>query len=155
MDIVHTIAINAPAEFIFEQLSDVAVISTNLPSNVILRAKTDHSRFEEDSEWIIRAQRTGREFVLNTKITNVSAPKTIQFSTSSNRIESISTISISPQGNGASTVSFETRLSPKGLLGRILLQSLKASRKRVDARLETSGQKITDYFENAYKNTNV
>lgn len=150
MEIFHKIDVKAPASFIFKKLTDVASITENLPSNVVLRAEGDHSSFELGSKWVVRAQRTGRKFALNSEITKFDEDKSLGFSTASSRIESDSQIVLREKGKKATMIEFSSVFRPRGLLGRILIQSLKASRKRVDERLETSALKIKTYLEEAY-----
>ncbi len=151
MDIKHEIDVDVPASFIFEKLTDVESITENLPSNVVLRSESDHSSFVTGSQWVVRAQRTGRKFALQTEITDVTEGSFLGFTTTSNRIHSKSSIQISSIDKNSSRVEFNSFISPKGLLGRILVQSLKASRGRVAQRLEKSGGKVKDYLEKSYR----
>lgn len=150
MDISKKFEINTPADFAFGKLTDVKTITMNLPSNVVMRADSDHSSFDVGSKWIVRAQRTGRNFTINSEVTKVIAPSEIEFFSASNRIESVVNIKINPISTSKSQMEFDVRLKPRGLLGRILLQSLKASRSRIDARLDSMASKVSDFFETSY-----
>lgn len=151
MDIKHKIFVEAPSAFIFEKITNVESLLGNLPSNVVLRSEDGSSSFEVDSKWIVRVQRTGRKFALKTVITDLIEDQYLEFETSSNRINSSSNITVTQVDETTSLVEFASKIAPNGLLGRILVQSLKASRGRLNQRLEASGQKIKNYLEEAYR----
>ena len=66
MDIKHEIEVDVPASFIYEKLTNVESLTENLPSNIVMRSEDDQSSFVVGSQWIVRAQRTGRKFSLKT-----------------------------------------------------------------------------------------
>ena len=150
MDIKHKIYVDTPSEFVYDKITDVESLLVNLPSNVILRSENGSSSFEVGSRWNVRIQRTGRKFALKTEITDVIEGEYLEFSTTSNRIKSHSSIRVTTIDENASLIDFTSKITPNGLLGRILIQSLKASRGRVNQRLEKSGEKLKDYLEEAY-----
>ena len=150
MDINHSIEANVPVAYVYEKISDVNTLATSLPSNVVMRSESGHDSLIVGSRWIIRAQRTGRNFVINSEVTEVELNRKIAFKSASNRILSKSKIILEELDAERTKVTFSTTLSPKGLLGRILIQSLKASRGRVETRLNASGQRIVDFLEDGF-----
>ncbi len=144
--------VNVPREYVFERFSDVEEISNTLPANIVLRPEKGAYELSEGSVWVVKAQRSGRNFVIRNKVIKNIYPEQIDFDSSSNRMESKVQIKFEALGPDRCVVHSQFDISPKGLLGRILLQSLKASKPRITKAMDTAAVRLRETIEDDYQN---
>ncbi len=143
--------VDVPREYVFERFSDVEEISNTLPANVVLRPEKGAYELSEGSVWVVKAQRSGRNFVFRNKVTKNLYPELIKFESTSNRMESKVDINFEAIGPEQCVVHSHFDLSPKGLLGRILLQSLKASKQRMVKAMDNAALRLRETLEEDYR----
>ncbi len=150
MEFRYEFDVNVPREYAFERFNNVQDISASLPANIVLRPEKGAYEFSEGSVWVVKAQRSGRNFVIRNKIVKNEAPSQLLIDSKSNRLHSDITIDFIEKTEETCMIQTNFVISPKGLLGRILLQSIKASKSRVLGSLDKGTEHLTEMLERDY-----
>lgn len=151
MDFEYELDVNVPQEYAFERFTNIQEISSALPANIVLRPEKGAYELSQGSVWVVKAQRSGRNFVIRNKVEKNTYPSQVVFDSSSNRIESKIDISFVPTGPEACKITTNFDITPKGLLGRILIQSMKASKKRILSAMDTGAERLKLTLEEDYR----
>ncbi len=151
MDFEYEVTIDVPREYAFARFTDINQISATLPANIVLRSEKGSNDLSEGSVWVVKAQRSGRNFVIRNVVTKNVPPEALEFESSSNRIESTVKIAFEALGPEQCKIIADFDIQPKGLLGRILIQSLKASKKRVFSSMDSGSKRLKATMERDYQ----
>lgn len=151
MQFMETQTINAPRDFVFGRLVDANEIIDHLPSRVSLRNAQQLQQFIKGSLWVAKIQRGGRVFTINNIIVESQAPARLNVSSESNRLMVQTTISLIEIDPETTEIRFKLELAPKGLLGRILMQTIRSSRTRISRNFSDGLGRLARYFENQYR----
>ncbi len=151
MDFSYEFEVNVPREYAYEKFTDVQEISSTLPANIVLRPEKGAYELSEGSVWVVKAQRSGRNFVIRNTVVKNIYPEQLKFESTSNRMESLVTISFDKVGPESCIVKSNFEITPKGLLGRILIQSMKASKGRIMSAMDSGSERLKQNLEEEYQ----
>ena len=151
MKLESAIVIEAPAEFVFDYLTNMNNFMEDLPESVVIRMKGDSKKLDTGSEWVATIRRAGRNFKISSIITESERPHRLKIESSSNRLSSEGVLEINPISANSCQLGYQTSLTPNGILGRILIQSIKASGGRIERRIEAYSERIKSHVEAAYR----
>ncbi len=142
---------DVPVEFAFSNLTNFETISSKLPEYVNFRSSSGDDEFSKGSVWILRTMRAGRTIVIETTVIHRDENKGLKLKSEGKRLEFKSHINFEAISADMCRVSFETELKPKGILGRILLQSIKASKTRINNRIMDGSDRLATFLEQQYE----
>ncbi|ROU01185.1 SRPBCC family protein [Histidinibacterium lentulum] len=135
--------IEAPVDVVFARFSDFAHFE-----RVALRrgAEVDRMdpslRAEAGARWMVRFKFRGKSREVLIRIAEMDPPNGYTIATTSNGIEGVTTAEFVPLSPARTRLTFAAELKPRTLPARIVMQSLKLAKGRMDERLRT---RITDY----------
>ena len=141
--------IEAPIDFVFEQLSDF-----NSFERSALRRGAEVQRIDNlpapgpGMAWDTRFKLRGRERELNIELTSFDAPNGMVISSRSPTMGGDMVVDLVALSRGRTRMSVEINLRPKTLSARLLVQSLKLARnslgKRFRERVATFAEELED-----------
>ena len=139
--------IDAPIEFVFDQLTDVSSLE-----RAALRRGAQVERLDGGgpaavgAAWRIVFEFRGKTREMETRVTGLDRPNEIVVTSVGSGIEGITTLELVPLAKGRTRLAFRQELKPTSLTARLLVQSLKLAKgqlqDRLKKRLDTMGRDI-------------
>lgn len=151
MRIDYEIDFDAPREFVFGLFTDIHNIYANLPSNIVLRSSNGATAIEEGSEWVTKARRSGQSFTINNRVVEMRENEKVVVESHSNRLKSNWQVDFVENGKLRSIAKFGLDVEPTGLLGRVLVQSIKAAMPRVEKGFDRGSARLKEHVERQFR----
>jgi uncharacterized protein YndB with AHSA1/START domain len=143
--------IEAPIEFVFEQLSDFQTFERSaLRRGAEVKRLDDLSAPGPGMAWEAKYNWRGRMRELQFELTTYEKPDELVITSLSESMGGHLGIVLIALSSGRTRMHFETELKPKTLTSRLLIQSLKLARGRLMAKLEQGAQQYAKELESRY-----
>lgn len=150
MEFTNNLEVHAPVDFVYEAMTDLQLLRQQLPKSFDFYQETTYDRMQEGAIWLLRASRNGRDFHFVTDITEVIPNSLVKFESESQRLTSKGMVEFISLSDEHTLVKSIIKLSAKGLLGRILLQTMRAARGRVQPAIDRGAIHMAEYIEDLY-----
>jgi hypothetical protein len=149
--------IEAPADFVFRVIADFGHWERAAMRRGAEVVRTERPRLGGrpgvDPVWLIRFAFRGKERRITLRVGDIAAPDRLGFSWVGQLFEGSGTIELIALGAGRTRLALVSEVKPRTLAARMILQSLKLVRGKVQARLDgrmaTAGSEIAARWQAA------
>jgi hypothetical protein len=132
--------IEAPAGYVFRRLADFAHwerLALRRGAEVVRTERPKlGGRTGTDPVWLVRFMFRGKERRITLRVGDIAAPDRLGFSWVGQLFEGSGSIELLALGAGRTRLTLVSEVKPKSLAARMILQSLRLARGRVQARLD-------------------
>lgn len=130
--------IEAPAEFVFEQVTDFTVFERQaLRRGADVRRKDATPGAGVGSSWDVTFKFRGKDRQISIEVTDFDAPNSYTLATRSGGVTGETVVELVPLSRSRTRLSVKTDLAAHGLTARLLLQSLKLAKANLNQRMAT------------------
>lgn len=141
MRVETTTTIPAAPEAVFDKLTDMGWISSLLSARNVVLTQTAGDGVAAGSAWTANFTARGAARTITVDVSRCDAPSALTASGEGGAIKAQVEITLSPEGNGTSA-HFALEAEGKTLQGRLLVQSAKLARGRIEKRFAKGVDKL-------------
>jgi carbon monoxide dehydrogenase subunit G len=143
--------IEAPPDFVFQTLTDFDSWERSAMRRGAEVSRTDKLTIAGPGlSWLVRFRLRGKDRKLAVKLTGMDAPSRVSFSLSGMLFDATSHVDLMELGAKRTRMVVVSEAKPKTLAARLILQSLRLARarvqRRVDGRIGAIAQEIEDRY---------
>ncbi|MGL5008614.1 MAG: SRPBCC family protein [Paracoccaceae bacterium] len=147
--------IEAPPAFVFDTLTDFDSWERSAMRRGADVTRTDKlTTVTAGLAWLIRFRFRAKDRKLAVRLTSVDAPARLSFAISGNMFEATSIIDLMELGAKRTRLVVVSEAKPKSLAARLILQSLRLARARVQRRVDGRIGAIASEIEDRYRQQN-
>jgi len=143
--------IEAPIDFVFEQISDFSGFErAALRRGAEVRRLDPAGGFGPGAAWEIAFDFRGKRREVEARVTRFDVPNEIVVGSVSSGIDGLTTVELVPLSKRRTRLSFAVELKPATLSARLLIQSLKLAKGQLDGRLKGRIKSLAGDIEGRY-----
>jgi uncharacterized protein YndB with AHSA1/START domain len=151
MKIVSRHDIEAPPAFVFQALTDFDSWERSAMRRGAEVSRTDKlTTISPGLAWLVRFRFRGKDRKITVRLTALDVPVRLSFAMAGNLFEATSHVDLMELGPKRTRMVVVSEAKPKTLAARLILQSLRLARarvqRRVDKRIGTIAQEIEDRY---------
>ena len=151
MKLSNRVDIEAPIDFVYAQLTDFAELERRARREGVAVARSGDGPVARGTAWIVRAEVRGRMREFTVTLVAMSAPEALRFDTRSEGLEVETTLELIALSPHRTRVVVGIDMRARTLTVRLLLQSLKLAKAKLDARLRKRLTRVAHQIEDAYR----
>lgn len=144
--------IEAPAEFVFEQISDFDGFERQaMRRGVQVQRKTPSAPVGVGSSWQLQMPFRGKQRDINAQITTFDGPNQLTGHAKSGGLNMVLDIELVPLSAKRTRVTYGFEVTPQNLSSRILIQSMKFAKSSLQRRFERRIGNFTEVIDERYE----
>ena len=148
--------IEAPIAFVWSQVTDFPAFERQaLRRGADVQRRDTLSRPGVGSGWDVRFNYRGRERKLKAEVTTFEPPNSYTVKTHAKGIDVVTLIDLVALSRGRTRLSVSIEMSAQSLAARLMLQSLKLMKGRLNSRFDSRVQGMAEDLQERYRRQNA